>query len=99
MNVMDKENIAVIGGGTIGADVALDCAINNYYVQLKDLSDNMLERATKKIKDSYRFTKLMKKNGKLNDMCKKYNGLDNFRRLYDAQLCTTFEQFRKFMFV
>ncbi len=61
MVIMDKENIAVIGGGTIGADVALDCAINNYYVLLKDLSDNMLERATKKIKNSYRFTKMMKK--------------------------------------
>lgn len=58
---MEEKIVAVIGAGTIGADVALDLAIHKYHVLLKDLSDNMLERGIDKIRNSYRFTKMMKK--------------------------------------
>jgi 3-hydroxybutyryl-CoA dehydrogenase len=58
---MGEKIIAVIGAGTIGTDVALDLAINNFSVVLKDLSDDMLKKATERLKNNYRFTKLMKK--------------------------------------
>lgn len=58
---MKGKFIAVIGAGVIGSDVALDLSIHNYTVLLKDLSEDLLENALNKIKNSYRFTKMMKK--------------------------------------
>ncbi|MGV7224955.1 MAG: 3-hydroxyacyl-CoA dehydrogenase family protein [Nitrospinales bacterium] len=57
---MSEKFIAVIGAGVIGADVALDLSIHNYKVLLKDLSTELLESALSRIKNSYRFTKMMK---------------------------------------
>lgn len=62
---MAKKLIAVIGAGTIGADVALDLAINKFPIMLKDLSDDMLDKAIERIKNSYRFTRMMKRNKSL----------------------------------
>ena len=62
---MAENIIAVIGAGTIGADVALDLAINKFTIMLKDLSDDMLGKATERIKNNYRFTKMMKRNKSL----------------------------------
>ena len=58
---MKEEFIAVIGAGVIGSDVALDLSIHNYNVLLKDLSSGLLEESLDKIKESYRFTRMMKK--------------------------------------
>ena len=58
---MEKKIIAVIGAGIIGADVALDLAINNYSVLLKDLTDSLLDKAMEKIQKSYRFVRMMRK--------------------------------------
>jgi 3-hydroxybutyryl-CoA dehydrogenase len=58
---MIKKFIAVIGAGVIGSDVALDLSIHNYSVLLKDLSEEILEKAVDKINQNYRFTKMMKK--------------------------------------
>jgi len=58
---MEEKIIAVIGAGIIGADVALDLAINNYSVLLKDVTDSLLDKATNKIQKSYRFVKMMRK--------------------------------------
>jgi len=58
---MKEKNIAVIGAGVIGSDVALDLSIHNYNVLLKDLSEEQLENALNKIRNSYRFTKMMTK--------------------------------------
>ena len=55
----------MIGAGTIGADVALDLAINKFAVVLKDLSDDLMDKAAGRIRNSYRFTKMIKKNGSL----------------------------------
>ena len=59
---MAEKIFAVIGAGTIGADVVFDLAINNFSVVLEDLSNNILEKAKERIKNSYRFAKMMKKN-------------------------------------
>jgi 3-hydroxybutyryl-CoA dehydrogenase len=58
---MIEKFIAVIGAGVIGSDVALDLSIHNYSVLLKDLSEEILEKAVDKINQNYRFTKMMKK--------------------------------------
>ena len=65
---MNEKFIAVIGAGVIGSDVALDLSIHNYSVLLKDLSEEILERAVGKIKQSYRFLKLMKKNESIDSL-------------------------------
>jgi len=62
---MGKKVVAVIGAGTIGSDVALDLAINNYSTVLKDLTNNILKKAIEKIKNSYRFTLMIKKSESL----------------------------------
>ena len=62
---MGEKNIAVIGAGTIGLDVALDLAINNYSVLLKDVTDSLLDKAMEKIQKSYRFVKMMRKTDPL----------------------------------
>jgi 3-hydroxybutyryl-CoA dehydrogenase len=62
---MIEKFIAVIGAGVIGSDVALDLSIHNYSVLLKDLSEEILEKAVDKINQNYRFTKMMKKPGSI----------------------------------
>ena len=59
---MGKKLIAVIGAGVMGSDIALDLSIHHHKVLLKDLSRDILESAMIRIKNSYRFTKIMKKS-------------------------------------
>ncbi|MHC4144640.1 MAG: 3-hydroxyacyl-CoA dehydrogenase NAD-binding domain-containing protein [Planctomycetota bacterium] len=59
---MTTEMIAVVGAGVMGSDVALDLASHNYKVILKDLTDEILEKARSNIKRSYSFVKMMKKD-------------------------------------
>jgi 3-hydroxybutyryl-CoA dehydrogenase len=55
---MNEYCIAVVGAGTIGADVALDFALHGHSVWLKDVSTEKLEAATAKMKSTYRLTRL-----------------------------------------
>ncbi|GJQ59593.1 MAG: 3-hydroxyacyl-CoA dehydrogenase family protein [Candidatus Scalindua sp. AMX11] len=87
---MKKKTVAVIGAGTIGADVALVLSLNNYSVLLKDLSKVILDKAEKSIRDSYRFTKMMRKSDpmpSLNDV------------LNRIELTTDYEGFQETDFV
>lgn len=56
-----NKKIAVVGGGIMGADVALDLAINNIPVILKDVSEKKLEEARNKVRAGLRMVKMMKK--------------------------------------
>jgi 3-hydroxybutyryl-CoA dehydrogenase len=53
--------IAVIGAGTMGADVALDLANYNLKIILKDISDDTLSNARDKIKNNLKMYKMFKK--------------------------------------
>ncbi len=59
---MTAEMIAVVGAGVMGSDVALDLASHNYKVILKDLTNEILEKARSNIKRSHSFVKMMKKD-------------------------------------
>lgn len=59
---MAKKVVGIIGAGVMGSDIALDLASYNYNVILKDLSDELLQKAKKSIKKSYKFVKMMKED-------------------------------------
>ena len=68
---MTKENVAVIGAGIMGCDIALDLASYGYVVVLKDIDREALERAEKTIHEKFKFFKMMKSRfskHKLEDM-------------------------------
>lgn len=56
---MNKEKIAVIGGGVMGRGIALQLAMFNYSVLLIDNQDNALQQAKKHIPDDLRLAKMM----------------------------------------
>jgi 3-hydroxybutyryl-CoA dehydrogenase len=58
---MTDKIVAVIGAGIMGCDLALDLASHGYTVLLKDLIDDVLKDAEKKIRKNYMVVKLMKK--------------------------------------
>ena len=58
---MNVNTIAVIGAGIMGTDVALDLASYGYQVILKDLDNEILEKAREKIKKDFKLFKMMKK--------------------------------------
>ena len=53
--------VAVVGAGVMGADIALDLSVHDYQVVVKDLNDEALQRADRKIRQSLKFMKMMKK--------------------------------------
>jgi 3-hydroxybutyryl-CoA dehydrogenase len=57
---MAIKKIAVIGAGVMGSDIALDLSSYNYQVILKDLNDNILQKAKEKIKNDLKLMKMMK---------------------------------------
>lgn len=73
---MEEKIIAIIGAGTIGADVALTFALHNYHVLLKDISEDLLKQAESNIKNSYRFTKMMNKADTLLPLNEVMNRID-----------------------
>lgn len=81
---MKDKRIAVVGAGTIGADVALDLSLHNYFVLLKDISDSAIGMARDRIKNSYRFTKMVKKTGS-------FPGIDDV--LEKIEFTTTYNEF------
>ena len=58
---MDEKIIGVIGSGVMGTDLALDLACHDYRVVLKDLTEELLEKARTRIEQQYKFVKMMKK--------------------------------------
>ncbi len=58
---MNIKTIAVIGAGIMGTDVALDLTSYGYPVILKDLDNEILEKAGEKIKKDFKLFKMMKK--------------------------------------
>ncbi len=86
---MEEKTIAVIGAGTIGADVALTFALQNYHVLLKDLSERILKSAEINIKNSYRFTKMMRKSDNLlplNTVMKKIECTTDYKDFQKADI-------------
>ncbi len=61
---MKIEKIAVIGAGIMGSDIALDLASYNYDVILKDLDNQILDKAQTRIKKDFKLVKMMKKEMK-----------------------------------
>ncbi len=58
-------NIAVIGAGVMGSDIALQIAISGYTVILKDIIMNALETSKKRIADGFKIMKMMNKAGSI----------------------------------
>jgi len=58
---MDIKNVAVIGAGVMGCDIALDLSCYGYRVILKDLEEETLKKAEKKIGRDFKMVKMMKK--------------------------------------
>ncbi len=84
---MKEKIVAVIGAGTIGADVALDLSLHNYYVLLKDLSEDILERAENNIRNSYRFASMMRKTDpmpSLNEVLKRIEFTTDYKDFQEA---------------
>lgn len=59
---MAIEITAVVGAGIMGSDIALDLSGHKYKVILKDLTDELLDKAKDNIKKTYNFVKMMKKD-------------------------------------
>ncbi len=59
---MKEKVIAVVGAGVMGSDIALDLSSYNYKVILKDIDDDLLQRAEKRIRKNFKLMKLIKKN-------------------------------------
>jgi len=58
---LNPQRIGILGAGIMGSDLALELASKGYEVTLKDLTDIVLHKAEQKIKDGYKFMKMMRK--------------------------------------
>ena len=56
------KNIAVIGAGVMGCDLAMELASYGYDVILKDISQETLRAAEKRMRTGYKFIKMMRKD-------------------------------------
>lgn len=59
---MEIKNIAVIGAGVMGADVAFDLACYGFNVILKDLNIDILQKAKEKMLSDFRMIKMLKQD-------------------------------------
>jgi len=59
---MEEKIIAVVGAGIMGSDIAFDLSCFNYNVILKDLNDEILQKAGERIKSNFKLMKLMKRD-------------------------------------
>lgn len=59
---MTTEVTAVVGAGIMGSDLALDLSGHKYEVILKDLTDELLDKAKDNITKTYNLVKMMKKD-------------------------------------
>ncbi len=57
---MKGKRVAVIGAGVMGCDLALDLSSHGYAVILKDLTEDILQKAEQNIQKNFKFIKMMK---------------------------------------
>jgi 3-hydroxybutyryl-CoA dehydrogenase len=55
------KSIAIVGAGVMGTDTAFDIASYGYQVILKDINDDILEKAKKRAKENFVMVKMTKK--------------------------------------
>lgn len=54
------ENIAVVGAGVMGIDIALNLACHDYKITLKDISQEAIDNSKGKIKEDFRMVQMMR---------------------------------------
>ena len=83
------KNIAVIGAGVMGSDVALDLAINGYEVILNDINSDSLKNAEARIKSSYRMISMTKKevrSSSIEEIMEKIKFVSNYNNMDTVDL-------------
>jgi 3-hydroxybutyryl-CoA dehydrogenase len=84
------ENIAVIGAGIMGGDVALNLACHGHRVLLKDLDENRLEQARQRIKKDFRMLQLLSpglKTRKVDEVLANISFCTNYTGFNDVGYC------------
>ncbi|GAA0365708.1 3-hydroxyacyl-CoA dehydrogenase family protein [Bacillus horti] len=59
---MQNKTVAIIGAGVMGCATALDVARNGYRVIIKDISELVIEKAQKRMRQEYRSACMMRKD-------------------------------------
>lgn len=80
---------AVIGAGVMGADIALDLSGHRYEVVLKDLTDELLEKARDYMKKTYSLVKLTKKeyfSSSFDELLSRISLVTDYDRLHGAEI-------------
>jgi 3-hydroxybutyryl-CoA dehydrogenase len=86
---MNRQCIGVVGAGIMGTDVALDLSGHNYQVLLKDLTDELLDKARTRIEQQYRLVKMMKKNalvGSVSDVLSRITFVTDYDRFDEVNI-------------
>jgi 3-hydroxybutyryl-CoA dehydrogenase len=86
---MNIRNIAVIGAGVMGADVALDLACYDIRILLKDIDTAILDHAKKKIAEDHKMLRMLKPEMKqisLDDIYAKIDFVTNYQGFEDIDL-------------
>lgn len=88
VKIMTEKYVAVVGAGVMGCDLALDLASHGHTVVLKDLTEDLLQRAEQKIRQNYSFVKLMKKNFSLSveDLLSRIAFVTDYRDFPQAEI-------------
>ena len=58
---MSINKVAIIGAGVMGSQIAFDLSSYNYQVILKDLTDDILQRAYERIQKDLKMIVMMKR--------------------------------------
>jgi 3-hydroxybutyryl-CoA dehydrogenase len=86
---MSKRVCAVIGAGVMGADIALDLSGHEYEVILKDLTDELLEKAQDYMKKTYNLVKLTKRDyfsSSLDELLSRVKFVTGYDGLHTAEI-------------
>ena len=86
---MITQCIGVVGAGVMGTDIALDLSCHNYQVILKDLTDQLLDKACERIRKQYRFLQMMKKDAlscSLSDVLSRITLVTNYEHFNDVSI-------------
>jgi 3-hydroxybutyryl-CoA dehydrogenase len=88
MKIMDIKVVGVIGAGVMGVGLAQNLAQTSHSVMLLDISDEVLERAKREIKNNIRFQGFFQKSDKLNnpdEICDRIKFSTDYRVLQEAE--------------